>query len=152
MTRRACGTRCAPRSTGPAVADPFPLPDGWRASGAHWHAYAYAYRAGDAQPLDIPADRWQRLQRRPDAVLRNPDEVATWIEARTVEHGEKRQVWSIAEQAWIAIGDADDLAHLFGEHIVIAARGDSIYTDVFNSHRDIELFVEAVTTDGCDQH
>lgn len=124
--------------------DVFGLSEAWR--GKHWHAYL------ETDPAEKPVDRWQRLQRAPDAVLSSPDDVAEWIEQRLIELGERRKVRAIADREWVEIGDADDLAHLFGEHIVIASRGDSIYTDAYHSARRIELYVEAVSVDDCDRH
>lgn len=131
----------------PLPSNLFGLDNDWR--GKHWHAYC----EHDVDPAERPADRMRRIQRDPDAVLRSPDEVAEWIEARILELGVKTRVFAAGDQQWVEIGDADDLAHLFGEHIVIASRGDSIYTDVHHLDRKIELYVEAVTVDVCcDEH
>lgn len=125
----------------------FGLSDAWRGEGKHWHAY----REVDAPPPGS-VDRCRQLRRAPDEVLRSPDEVAEWIERQVLELGERRKVRAIADAEWVEIGDADDLAHLFGEHVVIASRGDSIYTDIYHSERRIELLVEAVSGDDCSQH
>ncbi len=125
----------------------FGLSGAWREDGKHWHAYLE--RNGDTV---CSIDRLQRLQREPDAILRSPDAVAGWIEERILELGTTRKVRALTDAAWVEIGDADDLAHLFGEHVVIASRGDSIYTDVFNPDTRIELYLEAVNPDACDQH
>lgn len=127
--------------------DLFGLSGAWR--GKHWHAYVER----DVDPRESPVDRWERIRRAPDAVLMSPEAVAEWIEQRVIELGERRKTMAIADRQWVEIGDADDLAHLYGEHIVIASRGDSIYTDVFHAEKRIELYVEAVTADDCaDRH
>lgn len=118
------------------------LSEAW--NGKHWHAYLQTDSAGRS------VARWQRLQREPDAVLTSPDAVAEWIEQRLLELGERRTVWASADREWVEIGDADDLAHLYGEHVVIASRGDSIYTDIYHPDQRIELYVEAVNVDDCD--
>lgn len=125
----------------------FGLSGAWREDGKHWHAFQQ-----DDDGEQVAVDRWRRLQRQPDAVLHSPDEVAEWIEARIIELGGKRKVRAVADGVWVEIGDADDLAHLFGEHIVVASRGDSIYTDVWHPDKRMELYIEAVSPDVCDQH
>lgn len=124
--------------------DVFGLSGAWRDRGTHWHAYL------ETEPA-VGLARWQRIQREPDAVLRSPDAVAEWIEQRILELGDRRKVRAIADNEWVEIGDADDLAHLYGEHIVIASRGDSLYTDVYHPDKRIELYVEAVNADDCDR-
>lgn len=126
----------------------FGLSGAWISDGKHWHAFCQTGQDGHSGP----GERWQRIQRPPDAVLTSPEEVAEWIEARILELGGTRKVRALTEGEWVEIGDANDLAHLFGEHIVIASRGDSIYTDVFHPDRHIELYVEAVSRDVCDEH
>lgn len=130
------------------LTDAFGLPGAWAADEKHWHAYVER----NVDPRERAIDRWQRIQREPDAVLRSPEAVAEWIEQRVIELGEKRKTMAIADRAWVEIGDAEDLAHAYGEHVVIAARGDSIYTDVLHAEARIELFVEAVTADDCNHH
>lgn len=125
----------------------FGLSGAWREDGKHWHAYC---QPGEDRPH--AADRVRRLHRQPDAVLASPEEVAEWIEARIIELGGTRKVRAVADGEWVEIGDADDLAHLYGEHIVIACRGHSIYTDVYHPDQHIELYVEAVSANDCDQH
>lgn len=128
--------------------DIFGLSGAWRDDGKHWHAYC----EHNADPSERSVDRMHRIRRDPDAVLRSPDEVAEWIERRILELGARTSVMAPADKAWVEIGDADDLAHLFGEHVVIASHGDSIYTDVFHPRARIELYIEAVTADVCDLH
>lgn len=124
--------------------DVFGLSNGWH--GRHWHAYL------EVDPAEQAVDRCQRLQREPDAVLDSPDDVAEWIEQRLLELGERRKVRAVVDRDWVEIGDAEDLAHLYGEHVAMASRGDSIYTDAYHTTRRVELYVEAVSADDCDRH
>lgn len=122
----------------------FGLSSAWCEDGKHWHAYC---QTGDDRASAV--ERWRRLQREPDALLCSPDEVAEWIEARIIELGATREVRAVADGEWVEIGDADDLAHLYSEHIVVACRGHTIYTDVYHPDKHIELYVEAVNRDVC---
>jgi hypothetical protein len=125
----------------------------WREAGVHWHAYADYRRVGpDGKIQAVATDRLRRLETDPAAVLHTPDEVAWWIEERTVEWGKQRTVRATADGVWVAIGDAEDLAHLCTENVLIAARADSIYTDVYSESANIELFVEVVGSDECSDH
>lgn len=124
--------------------DVFGLSQAWR--GKHWHAYLETGRA------ERSVARWQRLQCDPDAVLESPDAVAEWIEQQILELGGTCKVMAVADRQWVEINDADDLAHLFGEHVVIASRGDSIFTDIYHPDQRIELYVEAVSVDDCDHN
>lgn len=116
----------------------------WRDVNAHWHAYLQrdAAFSGRVRRLDTP----------PLEVLYTPDEVAGWIEGRIRELGERRSVWAAADCAWVEIGDSDDLAHLYQEHVLIAASGDSIYTDIYSESARIELFLEVVNVHDCPGH
>jgi hypothetical protein len=130
--------------------EPSPPSDRWRLAEVHWHAYAET-RPDGAQPRI--ADRVERRERAPDAVLRTPFEVAKWIDEQTRAHVLHREVVAIQERVWVSIGDEDDLAHLRRENFLIASRGDSIYTDIFAESDHHDLYVEAVThaqcTHGC---
>jgi len=116
----------------------------WR--GKHWHAYMVL------DSVDDPVSRWRRLQREPDTVLDNPFAVAEWIEQRMLNLGARRAVSAVADHEWVEIKDAEDLAHLYGEHMLIASRGDSVYVDVYHPPRRVELFVEAVSRRQCEHH
>lgn len=120
--------------------------DEWELPRVHWHGYV------ETRDRDRPArtgDRVARRQREPDAVLRTPWAVASWIDTRTREHVDRRDVWASREGAWVAIGDEDDLEHLRQENFGIASRGDSIFTDIYSESKHYEVYVEAVTDEQC---
>lgn len=103
----------------------------------------------DGRRLRAPAGSVAAIAARTRRGLAHPEQVAEWIEARIIELGGTRQLRAIADGEWVQIGDADDLARLFGEHVVVACRGHSIYTDVYHPDQHIALFVEAVGPDVC---
>lgn len=113
------------------------LPDG-----VHWHATS---ECGSRRPVD----RVRLRRAAPDAVLRSPCAVAMWIDARTREHVQHREVYAGWDRMWVAIGDEDDLEHLRQENCLIAARGDSIHTDIYSPAERHALYVEAVTDEEC---
>ncbi|MCU1687052.1 MAG: hypothetical protein JWQ81_7791 [Amycolatopsis sp.] len=122
----------------------------WRELGVHWHAYR---ERGSVRNPAVPSiDRVRRLDTAPLAALYTPDEVAEWIEAQTRDLGERRTVRAIAEREWVEIGDTDDLNHLYSENVLIAARGDSIYTDIYSESENIQLFLEVVSAHECPGH
>lgn len=59
----------------PMPSDEFGLPGAWQNDGKHWHAHVEAI----ADPAERSADRLQRIQREPDAVLTLPEAVTDWI-------------------------------------------------------------------------
>ena len=124
--------------------------DAWQTSGIHWHAHTE--RRATRAPMRV-GHRADRLTRRPDMVLWEPWAVAMWIDARTRHHVTHTKVWVTHEQAWVAIGDENDLDELRHQNYLVASRGDSIYADIHapkaRTHHD--LFVEAVTRYLC-QH
>lgn len=120
--------------------------DKWQRSRVHWHAYA------EIRERDTPSavgDRIARRERSPDAVLRTPLAVASWIDQQTREYVLHREVWANFEGQWVSIGDEDDLEHLRQENFGIASRGDSIYTDIYSETERYDLYVEATTDDQC---
>lgn len=120
--------------------------DEWQSVGTHWHAYA------ETRPRDTHANTDKRIARRertPDAVLRTPHAVVTWIDKQTRALVLHREVFAVREGMWISIGDEDDLEHLRQENLLIASRGDSIYTDIYSESEHHDLYVEAVTDEQC---
>ena len=126
--------------------DSFLPSDEWQNPPVHWHAYL------DRREPSTPArdaERVDRRERPPDAVLRSPYAVATWIDKRTRTHVLHREVFAMREGMWVSIGDEDDLEHLRQENFRLASRGDSVYTDIYSESGHIDLYVEAVTDDQC---
>lgn len=119
--------------------------DEWQSPQVHWHAFTET-RERDAPP---PRNRHEYRHRQPDAVLRSPWAVASWIDSQTRQHVTHREVWAAHGQAWVAIGDEHDLEHLRRENYGIAARGDSIHTDIYTDSIHHDLIVEAVTNEQC---
>lgn len=128
------------------VFEPFSPSGEWEAAAVHWHAYAETTAEGTRSRT---ADRIARRDETPDAVLRTPLEVARWIEQQTRAHVSHREVYAIHSREWVSMGDEDDLAHLRRENVLIASRGDSIYTDIFSETDRHDLYVEAVTHEQC---
>lgn len=120
--------------------------DEWHTSGIHWHAHVEKRKALDPMRAGHRSDR---LTREPQAVLWSPWDVATWIDARTREHVNHREVWAAHEREWVAIGDEDDLNELRRNNYLVASRGDSIYADIYTLSTHHDLFVEAVTHEQC---
>jgi len=122
-----------------------PLPsDEWQWPRVHWHAFAVT--PDSATPSN---DRIGYRHRPPEAVLRSPWAVASWIDDQTRQHVSHREVWAAHGGEWVAIGDEEDLDHLRRENYGIAARGDSIHTDIYADLVRHELVVEAVTDEQC---
>lgn len=120
--------------------------DEWHHRRVHWHAHVETR-------TDAPrtGHRASRLASEPYAILRTPHAVALWIDEQTRKHVLHAETWVSQEGLWVSIGDTDDLAHLREENYLIAARGDSIYTDIYTNPQDQhhDLYVEAVTDAQC---
>lgn len=126
--------------------DSFLPSDEWHKPKVHWHAYLGRREPGSQARV---GDRVARRERAPDAVLRSPFAVASWIDKQTRSHVLRREVFAMREGMWVSIGDEDDLEHLRQENFLIASRGDSVFTDIYSESQHIDLYVEAVTDEQC---
>jgi len=120
--------------------------DEWQHPQVHWHAYVETRERDEAAGT---AERVARREREPDAVLRSPWRVASWIDNQTRRHVNVRKVWAGHEGVWVTIGDEDDLEHLRRENYRIATCGDSIYTDIYSESEHHDVYMEAVTDEQC---
>jgi hypothetical protein len=120
----------------------------WRELGVHWHAYL---ETAPKHRLRERSDRWSRLAAVPAVVLYTPDEVAQWIEDHAKKLGDRRRVF-VAGQGWAEINDPQDLRQTYEDAVLIVARGDSFYSDIYSDTLTAHVYLEAVTSDECTGH